>query len=83
MVHDVYAHLPFGITKLSRGDRALGGTNLPTPYTTAYEIRVFSGTRDQCQEYVTEKTLLQQTYHWLTHLAAGLLGGLVVWLIQR
>lgn len=80
-LYDVYAHLSIGVTKLSRDFRAYGG-DPPTPYETAYEIHVFSGTRDQCQEYVTEKTLLQQTYHWLTHLAAGLLGGLVILLIK-
>ena len=80
--HNVYAHLTFEMTKLTPDDRAYGG-DPPTPYTTAYEIPVFSGTREECQQYVTEKTLLQQTYHWLTHLVAGLLGGLVIWLIQR
>ena len=81
-LYNVYAHLSIGITKLSPDFRAYGGSP-PTPYETAYEIHVFSGTRSECQDYVTEKTLLQQTYHWLTHLAAGLLGGLVIWLTQR
>lgn len=79
---DVYAHLSIGVTKLTPDFRVYGG-NPPTPYTTAYEILVFSGTIEECRQYVTEKTFLQQAYHWLTHLAAGLLGGLVIWLIQR
>ena len=78
----VYAHLTFEMTKLTPDHRAYGGPP-PTQYTTPYEILVFSGTIEECQQYVTEKTLLQQAYHWLTHLAAGLLGGLVIWLIQR
>ena len=80
--HNVYAHLTFEMTKLTPDYRAYGG-GPPTEYTTAYEILVFNGTIEECQQYVTEKTLLQQTYHWLTHLVAGLLGGLVIWLIQR
>lgn len=78
--HNVYAHLTFEMTKLTRDYRAYGG-GPPTPYTTAYEILVFSGTIEECQQYVTEKTLLQQTYHWLTHLAAGIFGGLLTLLI--
>ena len=78
--HNVYAHFTFEMTKLTPDYRAYGG-GPPTPYTTAYEILVFSGTIEECQQYVTEKTLLQQTYHWLTHLAAGILGGLLTLLI--
>ena len=75
-VYEVYAHLSIGITKLSPDSRAYGGSP-PTPYETAYEILVFSGTKDECETYVREKTFVQQGYHWLSHLGAGLLGGLL------
>ena len=81
-IYDVYAHLNMTVTKFTP-DSSAYDENPPTPYTTAYEIRVFSGTEDECKAYVTEKTYLQQAYHWLTHLAAGLLGGLVIFLIQK
>ena len=56
-LHNVYAHLTFEMTKLTQDYRAYGG-GPPTPYTTAYEIHVFSGTIEECQQYVTGKTLL-------------------------
>ena len=80
-LYEVSAHLNMAITKLSPDFAAYGG-NPPTPYTEAYDICVFRGTEEECQTYVTEKTALQQAYHWLSHLVAGLLGGLIIYLLK-
>ena len=80
-LYHVYAHLSIGITKLSPDNRMFGG-DPPTPYASTYEIPVFTGTAEACETYVKERTFVQQGYYWLSHLAAGLIGGLITLLIK-
>ena len=54
----------------------------PDLYGSAVGICVYEGTLEECKTYIQEQQNLLEMRYWLSHLFAGILGGLITLLIR-